>query len=321
MTVASGHLVVALLVDGMSALEPAVASDFFSFDPNASEGPWYEFRFAGLSRASIRVGEFKVMPEGGLSLLRSADTIIIPGWCDSTRPASAELIKGLQAAYRRGARLVSFCTGAFVLAQSGLLDNRPATTHWRHADRLALQFPRIQVNPDVLYVDDGQILTSAGAAASIDLALYIIRSDFGADAANRVARSNVVAPHRGGGQAQYVEAPVACHPCDFQPVNEAMTWAIGRLDQPITVAALAEVALLSPRQFLRVFRDHIGDTPHQWLLGQRTALAQRLLETTDRSIENIAAEAGFGTAAALRLHFQRVLQVSPASYRRTFNAA
>jgi transcriptional regulator GlxA family with amidase domain len=214
--------------------------------------------------------------------------------------------------------MVSFCTGAYVLAEAGLLDGRPATTLWSHTDRFRARFPAVRLNPAVLYVDDGQVLTSAGNAAAADLALHILRSDHGAEIANTVARQAVLPPHRRGGQAQYIETPVAVRAEAGDQLTATMEWAMQRLGQPLPVTALAARCALSPRQFTRQFRQATGTTPHQWLLTQRLALAQRLLETTGQTIDHIAASAGFGTPAAMRLQFQQALDTSPAAYRRTF---
>jgi len=255
----------------------------------------------------------------GLDAMRRADTVIVPGWC-GRGAAAPEVVDALQRAHRRGARLVSFCTGAFALAAAGVLDGRRATTHWDAADDLRRQYPAIDVDPDVLYIQDGDVWTSAGSAASIDCALAIVRADHGAEVANDLARDLVVPPHRQGGQAQFVAAPV---PLDRgpDPLAESLDWALERLDQALTVGDLAEHAHLSPRQFNRRFRDATGTTPHQWLLAQRLLLARRLLETTDVPVEQVAERAGFGSPAALRLHFQRSLHTSPQAYRRVFAEA
>jgi transcriptional regulator GlxA family with amidase domain len=214
--------------------------------------------------------------------------------------------------------MVSFCTGAYVLAETGLLDGRPATTLWTHAERFRAMFPAVQLNPAVLYVDDGQILTSAGNAAAADLALHILRTDHGAEIANAVARQAVLPPHRRGGQAQYIETPVVVQPEAGDRLAATMEWAMQRLGEPLPINALAAHCALSPRQFTRQFRQATGTTPHQWLLTQRIALAQRLLETTGQTVDYIAASAGFGTPAAMRLQFQKALDTSPAAYRRVF---
>jgi transcriptional regulator GlxA family with amidase domain len=205
-----------------------------------------------------------------------------------------------------------------VLAEAGLLDGRPATTLWTHAERFRARFPAVRLNPAVLYVDDGQVLTSAGNSAAADLALHILRSDYGADIANTVARLMVAPPYRRGGQAQYVETPLSARAEAGDQLAATLEWAMQRLGQPLPVKVLAARCALSPRHFTRLFREATGTTPHQWLLTQRLALARRLLETTDQPIDHIAASTGFGTPAAMRLQFQQALDTSPAAYRRTF---
>src|SRR5439155_24609056 len=248
--------------------------------------------------------------------LRRAHTIVVPVSATSKEPAE-ELLVELRRAHARGARLVSVCTGAFTLAAAGLLDGRRATTHWMHADELARRYPKVEVDPGVLYVDDGDILTSAGTAAGIDLCLHIVRLDFGAEIANYVARRMVVPPHRDGGQAQFVADPVPdLAPED--PFAPTLVWVMEHLHEPLVVDDLARRSAMSPRTFARRFRAVTGTTPHQWLLRQRVLLAQRLLETTDDPVERVAERCGFGSAAALRQQFQRVVRTSPLAYRRTF---
>jgi len=253
----------------------------------------------------------------GLSALRRADTIIIPGWRNPREAPPNKLIQALRSAHRRGARLVSICSGVFILAATGLLDGKRATTHWRYAELLASDFPKIHVEPDVLYVDEGSILTSAGSAAGIDLGLHIIRQDYGVKVANMVARRLVVPPHREGGQAQYVPNPIRAEARGG--LAPLLQWVQSRLDRSLTVDELARKALMSPRTFARRFRQETGTTPHQWLTYQRLLNVQRLLETTDDSIDLIAERAGLGTAATLRQNFRRILHISPGAYRRRFS--
>jgi AraC family transcriptional regulator, transcriptional activator FtrA len=215
--------------------------------------------------------------------------------------------------------VASICTGAFVLAQAGLLDGRRATTHWAYAERLAERYPAVTVNPGVLYVDEGDVLTSAGVAAGIDLCLHLVRRDHGAEVANAVARRIVVAPHRDGGQAQFVEAPLPVG--EGRGLEATRAWAARRLREPLTVAAMARHAACSERTFARRFRAETGTTPLQWLLGQRVLHARRLLEATDLPVEDVADAAGFGTAASLRSHFRRATATTPLAYRRTFRGS
>jgi transcriptional regulator GlxA family with amidase domain len=313
------HHVVTVVAEGMSALEPAVAHDFFGDDRSEYLGvDWYRYSVTGVDRLPQRRSYPFAVPPVDLGLLRRADTIVIPGWSSKDRTPRPEFYDALRHAHARGTRLVSFCTGAFALAEAGLLDGRSATTHWEFTALFAERYPAVCVDPSVLYVDDGNVLTSAGAAAAIDLALHVIRTDFGADVANRVAREMVVSPHRAGGQAQFIETAITAEPAGTDHLSATMAWASERLGEALSVADLAAHAAVSPRQFTRQFRARTGTSPHQWLLTQRTAFAQRLLETTEQSVERIATSAGFGTAAAMRLHFQRALHTSPAAYRRCF---
>ncbi|MGZ4695224.1 MAG: GlxA family transcriptional regulator [Acidimicrobiales bacterium] len=313
--------VVAVVIPGMSPLEISVASEFFGIDRKLQDRPWYRFSICTPEPGPVPLqGGMHLQVDHGLDRLRHADTIVIPGWCQRARRPDPDLLAALQAADRRGARMVSFCTGAFALAAAGVLDGRRATTHWDAADDFRRLHPSIELDPGVLYVRDDHVWTSAGSAASIDCALAIVREDYGAEVANEVARDLVVPPHRDGGQAQFVAAPLASHD-DGASLAASLDWAIERLDQPLTVADLAEHAHLSPRQFSRRFRQITGTTPHQWLLAQRILLARRLLETTDLSIDRVADEAGFGSPAALRMHFQRSVHTSPLAYRRVFSRA
>jgi len=315
----SRHRVVSVLVDGMTALEPSVTDEIFGYDRSDELAvPWYRYAACSASGRRVRIGGFDVAVDRGLDALARADTVIIPGWCGIGNRASDELVAALGHAARRGARLVSFCTGAFALADAGVLDGRRATTHWAHADEFRLRYPQVRLDPAVLYVDEGSVLTSAGAAASIDLAMHLVRADFGADVANHLARDLVVSPHRDGGQAQFVETPIGAPALGGDALGATLEWAVARLDAPLSVADLARQAHMSQRHFARRFRAVTGTTPHQWLLTQRLALAQRLLESTEQSVDHVASSAGFRTAAAMRLHFQRTVRTSPAAYRRTF---
>ena len=243
--------------------------------------------------------------------------MVVPAWRNVEETPPAALLGALRRSYRRGVRIVSLCSGAFVLAAAGLLDGRQATTHWMYADAFAKRFPAIEVDPAVLYVDEGQILTSAGTAAGIDLCLYLVRQDYGAEVANVFARRMVVPPHRDGGQAQYVQAPVAPGPSEG-PLTETLEWACANLDEPLTVGRMAAHARMSTRTFARRFREVTGTTPLKWLLNQRILAAQRQLETSGVPVEWIAQDCGFGTSATLRLHFRRRVGVSPTDYRKTF---
>jgi AraC family transcriptional activator FtrA len=315
------HRVASILIDGMSTLEPAVSAEVFGTERDWLGVTWYQHTFCAEVPGPVHlVGGMDVTVTAGLEALAKADTIILPGWCTTSDALTPTLIDAMQRAYRRGARLVSFCTGAYALAGAGLLDGRRATTHWTHAERFAARFPAVDLDPNVLFVDEDRILSSAGSAASMDLALYVVRLDFGAEIANLLARDLVVPPHRDGGQAQYIESPVpTC--AEGDELSETLAWASAHLADDLSLEVLAEHSTMSPRTFSRRFREATGTTPLRWVTNQRLALAQRLLESTDLSIDLVAESAGLGTAASLRLHFQRHLRTSPQAYRRTFQCA
>ncbi|GAA3219713.1 helix-turn-helix domain-containing protein [Dactylosporangium siamense] len=302
--------------DGMLHFELALACEVFGPAPDAVRGPWYDVSVCG-TRA-VRVGRFVLEPDRGLDGLARARTVIVPALADVDVDPPADLVEAVRAAHEAGARVVSLCTGAFVLAAAGLLDGLRATTHWAHTDQLATRYPRITVDPDVLYIDNGSVLTSAGKAAAMDLCLHLVRLDHGPAVANVVARRLVVPPHRAGGQAQFVTTPVPDR--DGHPLSALLPWVMRRLDQPLTVEDLALQANMSSRHLARHFHAVTGTTPLQWLLAQRIRRAQELLENTDDGIDTIAAAAGMGTATTLRRHFQRTVGVPPDTYRRTFRA-
>ncbi|WP_084703931.1 helix-turn-helix domain-containing protein [Phaeacidiphilus oryzae] len=304
------------VTDGMLQFELSVAYEIFGSAPAGVGVPWYEVSVCG--PGAVRVGRFLMEPDRGLEGLRDAGTVIVPGWDDVDRPPSAALVEAVRAAHRARARVASLCTGAFVLAAAGLLDGRRATTHWAHTDVLAARHPLVEVDPDVLYVDNGSVLTSAGKAAAVDLCLHLVRLDHGSAIANAVARRLVVPPHREGGQAQFVTTPVPAP--DHHPLAELLPWVLERLDEPLTVQDLARRARMSSRHLGRHFRAATGTTPLRWLLSQRIRHAQELLETTDDSVDAIAAATGMGTATTLRRHFHRTVGVPPDTYRRTFRS-
>jgi AraC family transcriptional regulator, transcriptional activator FtrA len=263
------------------------------------------------------VGGVTFRSDNGLRRLRQVDTIVIPGWRSADERPPANLLKEIRAAHRRGARLVSICSGVFVLAASGLLDGKHVTTHWRYAEKLKQRYPNIKVEPDVLYVDEGKILTSAGSAAGIDLCLHIVRCDYGAEIANRVARRLVVPPHRDGGQSQYISTSVPSGASGG--LARLLHWAQGHLHASLPVEVLARKAAMSPRTFARRFVAETGTTPRRWLVHQRVLMAQRRLESTDDSIDQIAQRVGLGTAATLRFHFRNHLKTTPTAYRKRFS--
>src|SRR3954469_686373 len=300
------------------ALESVVAFDMAT-PAQVFRGP-YSFELCAVRPGPVATSSgFSVVADHGLEALERADTVVVPGYDTIDRPPGAAVVDALRAAHARGARTVSICTGAFALAHAGLLDGRRATTHWRYAPYLAEWFPAGARDPDVLYVDEGDVLTSAGVAAGIDLCLHIVRCDHGAQVAARVARRIVVAPHRDGGQAQFVERPLPEAGGDGLEATRA--WALEHLDRPIGVAALARHAGVSERTFARRFRAETGTTPLQWLPRQRVLEAQRLLERTDLPFEDLAGRCGFGTAASLREHFARATTTTPTAYRRSFRGS
>jgi AraC family transcriptional activator FtrA len=310
--------VAAIVYDGLCMFEFSSVAEVFGLERPEAGDDWYRFETVSLDGRPVTT-QFggRLVPQGGLARLRRADTIIVPGWCGIATPVPAPLVAALRAAHRRGARLMSICSGAFVLAATGLLDGRSATTHWRYADALKVRFPAIEVDPDVLYVDNGQVLTSAGSAAGLDLCLHLIRRDFGSAKANLVARRLVIPPHREGGQAQFVARPVAPNKRDaLSPLLERVRKA---LDRPHTVDELAASVDMSPRTFLRRFKAATGTSPADWLTEVRVQHARELLERTDLPIDRVAERSGFGTAMTLRHHFRLRLRTSPVAYRKRFN--
>ncbi len=316
------HRVVALCLPGTVAFDLTAPAQAFACAHAPDGTPHYSFTTCSLDGAPVRTTSgFEIVVHSGPGALRRADTVVVPGYFGVFDPLPEPAAKALRAAAARGARLVSICTGAYALAYAGLLDGRRATTHWGWAEELAARFPAVAVEPEVLYVDEGEILTSAGMSAGIDLSLHVIRCDHGAACADRVARHMVAAPHRDGGQAQYFSAPERADGSpaagSLEPTRE---WARARLAEPLTVEAMARHAAVSPRTFARRFRAETGTTPLQWLLGRRVLAARQLLEESDLPVEEIALRSGFGDAASLRAHFRRATSTTPTAYRRTFRA-
>ena len=303
------------------AFELGLVCEAFGLDRTRLGLPGYHFAVcADRIEPFLTTSGFAVTPSHGLDRLATADLIIVLGAEPPAAPPSAALSGRLHEAVRRGATVASMCTGAFVLAATGLLDGRLATTHWAHAPLLARQYPRVTVEPDRLYTEDGPVLTSAGSAAGIDLCLHLIRREHGAEIANSVARQMVVPPHRSGGQSQYIEMtiPETGHPDDLAA---PLRWAQQHLDQPITVDILAARAAMSPRTFARRFRQQMGTTPGSWLNLQRLMLAERLLERGDQTIASVSARSGFGSPDTLRRHFARARGTTPEQYRRAFRTS
>ncbi|MEJ2854259.1 MULTISPECIES: GlxA family transcriptional regulator [unclassified Saccharothrix] len=283
--------------------------------------PWYDLRLCGTGeQAAAAVPGFAVRAQHGLDDIVGADTVIVPSVPEAVveegEPVLPELVSALRRAHDAGARVVSLCSGAFALAEAGLLDGRRATAHWMNTAQLAARYPKVQVDDSVLYVDDGDVLTSAGMTAGLDLCLHLVRRDLGAHVANQLARRMVVAAHRPGGQAQFIDLSVPA--VDDQGLAPVLDWARAHLDQPLTVEDLARRAMMSRRTFYRRLQQATGTTPLQWLLNQRLARAQSLLESTDLPVEKIANLSGFGTANNLRHHFTKHVEVSPSDYRATF---
>lgn len=313
-------MVAALVTHGVAPFELAVICEVFGLARPEILDPWpYELVIASPDGPRVRTNQcFGIDGVRPLSALDRADTVIVPAWSGNASLTPPEpMLAALRRAHRRGVRLMSVCSGAFALAHAGLLDGKRATTHWMYTDRLAAGFPDVEVDPNVLYVDEGQILTSAGTAAGIDLCLHVFRLDHGVEVANAVARRMVVPPHRDGGQAQFVEAPMEADD-GSDPLAATLDWVLEHLDEPLTVEVMSRRALMSPRTFARRFRAVTGTTPLQWLLRQRILHAQGLLESSDLPVELIAQRCGFGSASVLRTHFKRMLDTSPLAYRHTF---
>jgi transcriptional regulator GlxA family with amidase domain len=306
-------------LEGVVAFDLAAPAQAFSVASTPEGKPRYEFSTCSLDgRELTSTTGFGVVPGGDVSLLECADTVVVPAYFDVFSAPPAEAIEALQRAAASGARVISVCTGAFALAYAGLLDGRRATTHWAFADEMAKRFPAVEVDAAALYVDEGAVMTSAGLSAGIDLCLHVIRADCGAAVGERVARHMVAAPHREGGQAQFIKRPKATTGIADGSLEGTRRWAAERLHEPLDVAAMAAHASVSPRTFARRFREETATTPLQWLLNQRVQEAQRLLEETDLPIDAVAWRAGFGTAASLRDHFRRVTATTPTAYRRSF---
>jgi transcriptional regulator GlxA family with amidase domain len=321
--------VAVVVVNGFLPFEFGTICEVFGVDRTDDGLPPYDFAVVAGEPPPIRAHiDFTISPPAGLERLEEADLIALPAVGDqrlghltggSARPRQAfppDLLDALRRAVGRGARVLSVCSGAFILGEAGLLDGRRCTTHWRHADELARRYPQAKVDPDVLYVDDDPVISSAGTAAGIDACLYLVRKEQGSRVANGIARRMVVPPHRDGGQAQYVEQPIAPS-CDGS-LRDLLEWLSANLGLPLTVRQLATRANMSERTFARRFVQDTGTTPQRWLIGQRILLAQQLLEETDETVDAIADRAGFGNATALRHHFRIWRSTTPNAYRRLF---
>ncbi|MEX5261280.1 helix-turn-helix domain-containing protein [Kocuria sp. CPCC 205263] len=308
--------VAVIVFDEVSPFELGVACEAWAIDRSGDGLPVMNFAVCSPDGRPVRtIAGFEIAVQHGLDRVAEADLVVLPAMSRDI-PVPEEVIHALRTAHDRGARLLSICSGAFVLGAAGLLDGRRCTTHWMHTAELAERFPAAQVVPEVLYVEDGSILTSAGTAAGLDACLHLWRQEFGSAAANTVARRMVVPPQRQGGQAQFIKDPVPERRAET--LDPLLTWIVGHLDEPLDVDALARRAAMSPRTFARRFRDETGTTPHAWITARRLHRAEQLLEETDLPVERIAADVGFGNAATLRHHFTRIRRLSPQQYRRRF---
>jgi transcriptional regulator GlxA family with amidase domain len=309
--------VAAVVLDGVSPFELGIVCEVFGTDRRADGFPAYEFTLCSPDGGPVRTSSgFHITPGGDLGPLAAADLIAVPAH-PMDRPIPEALGAALRAATARGAYVVSLCSGAFVLAEAGLLDGRACTTHWRYVDELARRFPLARVQLNSLYVEDGPVLTSAGTAAGIDACLHLVRRMHGSAVATKMARRMVVPPHRSGGQAQYVEHPVPETP-EAPTLEPLLTWLAANLEQPAPVEELAARVHMAPRTFARRFRAETGTTPHEWITGQRVLAARALLEDTDLGVDAVAVRSGFGDAAALRHHFSRRVGANPHAYRSMF---
>lgn len=310
--------VAVLAFDGVSLFHLSVPGIVFGVEPAPSGLPPYEVRYCAPTPGRVRCDQgVEIEVPGGLDAMVGADIVVVPAWNHPEIAAPIALTDALRQAHARGAHVVGLCLGAFVLGDAGLLDGRRATTHWACRELFAQRFPKTDFHPDVLYIDDGNIITSAGTVAAIDCCLHIVRLHHGADVANRVARLLVTPPHRQGGQAQYIEQPVPALPSEKR-LPGVLEWAREHLSEPLSLDALADVARMSRRTFTRRFREATGTTVNKWLAAERIGKAQQLLETTDMPIEQVAVEVGFGTSLSLRQHFALQVRTSPSSYRRAF---
>jgi transcriptional regulator GlxA family with amidase domain len=310
--------VAAAVGDGVAVFELGVVCEVFGLDRTADGLPKFDFAVCAVDPPPLKTSAgFLIDTPHRIGRLAKADLIVVPAWNPVDRPVPETLRRALRSAVSRGARVMSVCSGAFALAAAGLLDGRRATTHWRHARKLAELYPEVRVDPDVLYVDDDPILTSAGTSAGIDLCLHLVRKEFGAEVANTIARRMVVPPHRDGGQAQFIERPV---PVEHEEIrlSTILEWGQRHLADNLSVEQLARRARMAPRSFARHFRASVGTTPYRWLLDQRIGSAQDLLERSRLSIEEIAGRCGFETAAAFRIQFARRVGVPPSRYREQF---
>jgi AraC family transcriptional regulator, transcriptional activator FtrA len=312
------HLVVALAYDGLCTFEFGCAVELFALNRPELGVEWYDFKVCAAERGVIRAaGGIEVRVANPLTLIDKTDTIVIPGWRGADELPSPGLIRKIRAAYQRGARFCTICSGVFVLAAAGILDGKTVTTHWRYAEKLNKRYPNIAVQPNALYVDEGQILTSAGSAAGLDMLIHLVRRDYGARVANLVAQRLVIPPHREGGQAQYLPRPL---PSDERNrLSKLLDWARGHLAMQHTLSSLAKRASMSPRTLQRHFKETVGYAPYEWLVRERVALAKDFLQTSKYTLPRVAEAVGFRSQETFRRHFRRLIGTSPMSYRRNFS--
>ena len=313
------HRVVALAYDGLATFEFGCTVELFALERPELGVEWYDFAVCSAERGALRAaGGIEVRVPNSLEMLDRADTIVIPGWRNVDEVPPVRLLRKIRDAYDRGARFCTICSGVFVLAAAGILNGRTVTTHWRYAEKLTERYPGVTVEPNALYVDTGQILTSAGSAAGLDMLLHLVRRDYGARVGNMVAQRLVIPPHREGGQAQYVPRPL---PSDERSrLSKLIDWVREHPAQAHTLASLARRASMSPRTLQRQFRDTVGFAPYEWLVRERVAMAKDLLQAGSQTLARVAESVGFRSQETFRRHFRRVAGTSPASYRRQFAA-
>ncbi len=315
----AAHSVAVLISDGLGTFEFGIAVEVFGLARPEFDFPWYDFKVVNTQGMAVRAtGGVCITADSGLEALEHVDTIVVPSWRSVVDDDAKEVIKAVQKASQRGARFLSICSGVFLLASAGLLDGKKATSHWRHIPKLKSLYPKIEVEEDTLYVDQGSIICSAGSAAGIDACLHLVRKDFGAKIANDVARRLVAHPHRDGGQAQFIPNPIEKN--ERHAISESMDWALARITEKVSVKNMAEHAHMSERTFLRRFRDAVGNTPMEWLQRNRVFKAQELLENTQYSMEKVAEKAGYQSSETFRVAFKRLAGVSPGVYRSRFQA-
>ncbi|MFI6482951.1 GlxA family transcriptional regulator [Nonomuraea sp. NPDC050663] len=314
------HRIAVVALDDVATLDLGTPGQIFWAARDAAGEHLYEVVTCSIGGAPVRTGGgYSILPDHGLEVLATADTVLVPGVHSGTVLERGVIPAELREALQGHRRIMSICTGAYVLAAAGLLDGRPATTHWRDADRFRALFPRVRLDPDVLFVDDGDVLTSAGVAAGLDLCLHVVRRDHGVEVANRTARRCVMAPWREGGQAQFIERPLP--PATGPSTAATRAWMLEHLDEPLDLAALARHSRMSVRTFTRRFRQETALSPAQWLIQQRVEHARHLLESSDLPVDQVARRAGFGTAVSLRQHLNAAVGVSPLAYRQTFRGS